>query len=403
MNKSSEYFLDMVGRFARGEKPMPCPAGASFEELKKLSAKHSLSGIVGYMVRMLPENERPSGELYKFFAGSYIGTMKTVANRVAAADACRVALCANRIPSIYMKGYVLKDYYPFPELRSFGDVDILIHEKDRAAATQIMTALGYDHLSDIIFVDGYRRGDSALEIHSQLFHNNFAGADFIKYFSTAWDNKLPFDDTGYAFTFNNEYHLIYLFVHLAKHAYHVGAGVRLFLDFDFYLKKHPDLDFEYLWSELDKISLTTFAKKVFCVCNRFFGTKIPPDCGSLSDEVYEEFSEFILAGGTFGFSNSERDAEDRLIRSNMKKGRSKFAVKFFSTMSLAFPPYSRMRHGYKFLDGHPYLLPIVWVMRVFTLFGSKKNKARARLKKVTRVDDSTIRHYELLSEIGLDD
>ena len=37
----------------------------------------------------------------------------------------------NGIECIYFKGFVVRDYYPFPELRSYRDVDFVIHKEDR--------------------------------------------------------------------------------------------------------------------------------------------------------------------------------------------------------------------------------------------------------------------------------
>ena len=42
-----------------------------------------------------------------------------------------------------MKGYYLRECYPVPELRTFGDIDVLIHPEDRARTDDLMKRLGY--------------------------------------------------------------------------------------------------------------------------------------------------------------------------------------------------------------------------------------------------------------------
>ena len=45
------------------------------------------------------------------------------------------------VEHILMKGYVLREYYPVPELRTFGDIGIVIHPRDRVH--QLMLSMGY--------------------------------------------------------------------------------------------------------------------------------------------------------------------------------------------------------------------------------------------------------------------
>lgn len=47
------------------------------------------------------------------------------------------------IQVVLLKGVVLKNYYPQADLRTMGDVDILVHEQDLESVHQLLTSLGY--------------------------------------------------------------------------------------------------------------------------------------------------------------------------------------------------------------------------------------------------------------------
>ena len=50
----------------------------------------------------------------------------------------------NNIPHMPVKGWYLRTLYPVPELRTFGDIDILIRKQDREKADKIFVQNGYN-------------------------------------------------------------------------------------------------------------------------------------------------------------------------------------------------------------------------------------------------------------------
>ena len=49
----------------------------------------------------------------------------------------------NNIPSVILKGAAAAMYYPYPSLRTMGDVDILVRRKNLERAVQLMEDNGY--------------------------------------------------------------------------------------------------------------------------------------------------------------------------------------------------------------------------------------------------------------------
>ena len=64
-------------------------------------------------------------------------------NRIADFEELSATLSANGIEHMPVKGYYLRRLWPAPEMRTFGDIDILIHPHDRQRTHELMKSLGY--------------------------------------------------------------------------------------------------------------------------------------------------------------------------------------------------------------------------------------------------------------------
>lgn len=53
------------------------------------------------------------------------------------------------IDHILFKGYVIKDYYPIPELRSYGGIDFVIRLEDREKSHQLMLSQVFQDEGDL--------------------------------------------------------------------------------------------------------------------------------------------------------------------------------------------------------------------------------------------------------------
>ena len=125
------------------------------------------------------------------------------------------SLSQRGIAHMPVKGYYLRELYPLPELRTFGDIDILIHEADRQKVHALMQDLGYAVDHDWEPTYSYHKDAELYEIHTNLMDGNLDGrADLQDYFSSAWDHAEP--DAELRFRPAPDFHLIYTVCHLAS-------------------------------------------------------------------------------------------------------------------------------------------------------------------------------------------
>ena len=117
-----------------------------WESLFKLAAIHSVSGILCYMVLNNPEGIPAS--ILERARNVCLRTMAEYSLRGQRMQVLSAKLSQEGIAHLLFKGFVLKDIYPVPELRTFGDVDFLIHIQDREKCHELLRS--YEGSSDSI-------------------------------------------------------------------------------------------------------------------------------------------------------------------------------------------------------------------------------------------------------------
>lgn len=120
------------------------PEGAQTWDIAALSQtalRQNLLPVLAY------ENKRwqlfAADDVKKQLDAILYGAVTGNLNRCASFEQLSQQLTAHGIAHMPVKGYYLRQLYPVPELRTFGDIDILIHPEDRRKAHQLMMALGY--------------------------------------------------------------------------------------------------------------------------------------------------------------------------------------------------------------------------------------------------------------------
>lgn len=175
---------------------------------------------------------------------------------------------ANNISYILLKGISLAAFYPVPEYRKLGDVDIYINDKEMFnRASALLLANGYtkddeisDHHQGYLYKVPKTGRTMILELHyrivglyqyapaNKIVDAVFAANTFSPVMQTVNDRNYPvLPPTEYTF---------YMIHHMLKHYLYSGFGIRLLCDFSFYLEHHyTDIDFVkiHTWCEESKI------------------------------------------------------------------------------------------------------------------------------------------------------
>lgn len=158
-----------------------------------------------------------------------------------------------------LKGIILKDCYPMYGMREMTDNDILCDPEKMDDIKLIMEELGYECASfGECNHDIYSKPPCLeFEMHRSLFLRTEMPlcADYFD------DVKNKLIAAGkYEYRFTDEDFYIYILAHEYKHFSHRGTGMRSLMDVYVFLNAHPNLDWNYINTELQKLKLTEYEK-----------------------------------------------------------------------------------------------------------------------------------------------
>lgn len=300
------------------------------------------------------------------------------------------ALANNKIKNIVVKGPIVKKYYPDPDLRTMGDIDLVIHKTDMPKAIKVMESLGF--VCEEGCVDEYKfmRKGLCVELHEDLTSKDFGtGVDYKREMQSLFDYvKNP---NEYIQELTDEYHLIYLLLHIAQHLISSGCGVRQIMDIAVTIK-NVKIDYDFLWKELDRLKLTDFAHCIFYLCNRWFDIKC--DDYVMDEAIYEALSKHIIEGGVFGY------VVDR--QNNLIMRESLYGSKFKTFTKRVFPDVRETRSKVIWFRNKPaFLLPVAWVYRWIDMCRENPQRVKTYFKSlVNKTDNNISEEYKMLQALG---
>ena len=362
MERESEYLLGLLGAYLREEKPDSAD-DMDWGKLLDLAKLHSVHGILGYMCTHHRLCADP--QMNMAMRRLCLNTIASFNSRVSMADAFFEMLENHGIDHICMKGYVLRNYHPVPELRTFRDIDFVIRPEDRKKCHELLLSQGYQVKEDWEPVYSYYKGPEFYEIHTELLEIDVSDkADYRGYFRRMWDHVRKISAHGYVFT--PEFHFLYMLTHIAKHIHGAGAGVRMYLDVAAFIRHFGDsLDWNWIMGELKQLKLYDFACTVLSATEKWFGVPCPASFRRISDKVLAEFTEYTLEAGVFGHHNRENAVVSlKNAEHESRASRIRFLLRRL------FPPVKTIARRYTYLQKCPWLLPVAWIHRFIITRGS---------------------------------
>lgn len=388
MEKESEYLYYLLGAYVRGEAPRGAE-GMDLERLKHLAHIHSVKGIFGYMAmkyRLFPE-------LVPQFRRECMATISALGQRAGRAEMLFEEMSRRGIDHVLMKGYVLKDYYPVPELRTFGDIDVVIRREDREKCHGLMLELGYQIKTDWEPVYSYVKPREHYELHTELLETDISETvDCRAYFGDPWRHTVG---EGHRYQFTPEFHFLYLLAHLAKHVAGSGAGARMYLDLAAFICHFgKGVDWDWIRAELPKTGLMEFSNMALTLVERYFGVESPIGLEPVEEEVLEALASMTAMGGIFG-----RVGMDTGV--NTMKAQGEETARVRTVLRRLFPAAKTIESRYTYLQKMPWLLPAAWVHRLVKTRKTWGDHAR-EAKSILGADPEKVRRVQKLQgDIGL--
>lgn len=341
----------------------------------KIAAFHSLDSLI-YAALKLNNIEIPKEleELHKTYS------IKALTQDCELESIC-TELSKNKIYHLPLKGAVMRTYYPVGWMRSMADLDILVDVNELKHVGEIVKELGYEveHLGGNH--DSYmKKPFMNIEIHRAMVDEQYHMHD---YYLDIW-NKVIKDN--YSCKLSDEDFYIFNIIHAGKHFSHGGTGLRVLVDLHYYLAVHQDLNFEYIYQELAKVSFDTFGKLLKDLSDALFSYQ------ELDEDKYI-LLEYIIDCGTYGtVQNSSVTGVIKEEDEDLEKAKKNYLLQKI------FPPYKIMVRRNPCLKKVPILLPWFWITRLIKgMFHFKTyNK---QVKGIKNIDQTQVEKIKRIKEI----
>ena len=272
----------------------------------------------------------------------------------------------NNIDYIIIKGTVISSFYPIPELRPLGDIDILIREKQLKAATDVLCENGYvfDHKHDFHVV--VKKNYVIVELHDGVsrFPNNKVGALLSNKLKSVFENSQLFQLNQIEFLGPSPFdNALILLLHMQRHL-NKGIGLRQLSDWLMFVKTNAQKDF---WDEtlpfLAQTGLMKFAAVVTKIGVIYLGldSNLCSWCMDADNKTCDILLQEILSSGNMGNKRSNEDKASGYLTDGFEKEDGiNYNKKDQLKVIIAKFNYSAKR-DFPFLKKVPVLLPLMWI------------------------------------------
>lgn len=369
------------------QQKIALPEGFQLQDADDHINRHHIASLIyeGALLCNIPQNDIRLLQLFQ----KYCKALQVSERQLRELERIYNAFEENGIDYMPLKGCKMKALYPKPELRNMGDADILIRTEQYDKIRSVMQSLQFTEGEETVHELVWKSDALYLELHKHLIPSY--NRDFYGYFGEGWARAKLLRGTQYTMTPEDEF--IFLFTHFAKHYRDGGIGCRHVVDLWVYLRSHPELDLDYIQTELKKLQLLDFYRNIRRLISTWFEDQE-------SDSRTDFLTEFIFASGSFGqienrvLSRAVRDANHSVLG---------FSGKLLYLWQTAFPGIKILREKYTILKKHPYMLPLVWLIRPFYKVLFEWRSLRQQQRNLAAFDeDGMENHQKMLHYVGLD-
>ena len=276
----------------------------SGEEIYLFFLQHAIAAIPGNLIQNLQLPEAVKAEWTKHVF-QQVYTYKTYEYNQ---ELVLKKLNQNAIPVVVIKGTAASQYYPIPEFRAVGDIDLLVRPDDFFRAKDVLISCGFDELYPNTPVDRHLNLVKG-QVHIEL-HRRFA-SEYVIDDPRAFDEMLFSDITLEHYKLRESSNGLVLLEHIAQHL-NAGIGLRQIIDWMLFVSSYLDDD---AWesefkSLVEKTGLKELAISLTHMCQAYLG--LPENsinwCNDADESLCHELMEYILCCGNFGHSRNTFDS-----------------------------------------------------------------------------------------------
>lgn len=360
------YLIHLINCALRDQQPQEIPDQLSFETVYEYGVLHEVANIAFHSLKKL--EKKPVAELYSEWEECCDMAVIRDINQAYAREEILCGFRQANIRSLEIQGTAIKKLYPQPEYRTMSDIDFIIDLKNLLKARGVLRNLDYQCEDvDGVEVDGFRPPNIHIEIHTEYF------PEHSDYHNVMRPPFTSVDETG-EYDINDFY--IYNMLHIAKHYYNKGCGIRRVLDVYYLNHTYGKLiDKAYVQSVFKAANVVDFVIRISSLANCWFGD------GEYDNKTIG-MEKYILNAGLHG---NEANALNNRLRKVYGDGEFLYKLKYCMKRLLA--GNETMCIHYPFLERWKVLYPFCWLHRAIrAMHPADKHRILEEVKVVIASD-----------------
>ena len=395
MNETQEYFIKLLSSHLNNSPP-PQKENADWMGVFKLGELHNVTAMLCLEIKKLPAQFRPEKNIMSIFNQALGLAVQRYDNKTKSLNALNEVLNENKIPRLFLKGAAIKDLYPTPEVRTSGDIDLVVNKIDFDVSTYILVQNGFElaQKSDIQSVLIINDEEFELKNYIDCFNKNTE-----LFFNNPFDESKSENITEYVYHLKPTYHLIYIISHIIKHLITGGVGLRQLMDVDVLIRSGL-VDTDLLFKIARELNIEKSVKVIISLSKDYFNTPIDLDY-QIENQLKESLESVILNGGVFGFAISN-PGTIRLTKSVNNTKSSGFLASVKALLMMIFVNKNYLYTNYPYSNNHHFLLPIAFLNRLFDAIFKRGKSNVKNVKTIFKDKETAIMLSDIIDELEIE-
>ncbi|MBR4711024.1 MAG: nucleotidyltransferase family protein [Clostridia bacterium] len=290
------------------------------------------------------------------------------------------------VPYAILKGSAAAQYYPRPDLRTMGDIDLITRREDFDTACGDLLKDGYAE-NTVPEADGvirhrrFLKDGIEVEMHAYyavLNDPDAAGClDDLIIGGISPSHLLPDMING-----------LVLLEHISRHL-EDGLGLRQIIDWMMFVHRClPDARWPEFSAMADRVGLSRLAVITTRMCGIYLGLPARAWCADADEQICGRLMDYLMACGNFGQKLSREELRSETLMLAMWTPKSMFSL--------------LQRHGlynWKAAQRHRALRPFAWIYQIgrYLVKGLGRPHALSRIRAEHR---AAREHNDLLDALG---
>lgn len=354
MTYEQQYLIHLLSSSIKLTVPNPPEKELSWTELQKIAREQKILPLLYESLCRLDEKYQPSEEIMKVWEKESLSCAYFFALQAEQIYNVLKAAEENGTDMIVLKGMILRELYPVPELRTMSDCDVIIKKEQLDKVKEVFTSLGYKIERELeTTIEFVKEGALKFEAFYSVFSGLKAQEGFNK---DMWTDSQPLIGNHVVQPSVND-NFVHTVAHHAKHIRSRGAGLRNLADIVLLAEK-TEIDWKYVIEQFKLLNIEKLFYGIMRSAEKYFDYKIAFDCPPIDDEKIDVLMEFMASNGIYGVMDNLFIFDARFAKGKRLKRIKNYLIKIF-------PTRKKLTNRYQYAKKSVLLLPVAWFHRLF--------------------------------------